>query len=72
MDRFKIHFDIGSREKGSIKNFTGNFCFEQLSGMDGGAIYKDGKNQGKVETEETESSKLHIVGSEIPVSHPSE
>lgn len=62
MDVIKIHFDVGSKGKSSTKNFTGNFCFEQLSVMDGGATYQDGKNQGKVEREETEISKLLIVG----------
>lgn len=55
-------FCAGSGGESSIENFTGNFCFEQLGAMDGGVIYQDGEDQEKGEKEETESSKLHIVG----------
>lgn len=55
-------FCAGSRGESSIENFTENFCFEQPGAMDGGVISQDGENQEKNEREETESSKLYIVG----------
>lgn len=62
MDRIKRDFDGGTRGERSIRNFTENFSFEQLCGMDGSAIYQDGKDQDKVERKEIENSQVHKGG----------